>query len=569
MLQSQALQILQMGFNVFLTGQAGSGKTYTLNQFITWAKEHRIGIAVTASTGIAATHIGGTTIHAWSGIGIKDNITKQDLQKLAKRKELQKRFNTTKILIIDEISMLSADFFDNLNLICQHFKENNLPFGGLQIILCGDLFQLPPISRGINPAKMVVHSSAWSQLKPIICYLKEQHRQNQTDDLSLILGRIRAGEISQQEVKILTTKISTQKEPGITQLFSHNADVDYINQIELDKLGTEQKTFFTQTEGKRALVETLLKSCLAPQELKLKLGAEVMFVKNDQSGRYANGTRGKVVNFKKETGFPVVETPEGRIIVTEPDSWSIQDETGQDIAAITQIPLRLAWAITIHKSQGMTLDSAFINLQKVFEYGMGYVALSRIKTLSGLYLEGFNQMSLQINPKLIKINAQLTKHSDLAADRLTKLNLSEVDKNIEQSIKNKGGVLKAEPIQKQAIQKKVGGKGQKDSHKTSANLLLEGKSFTEVATQREVKEQTVINHLARHIQESPDPKKELLKFKNFKPPAEQIKAVKKVLKENEQLQQDSRYALKELQQKVLESGLKLSYEQLSLTLIWL
>jgi hypothetical protein len=211
-------------------------------------------------------------------------LTKQDLQKLAKRKELQKRFNTTKILIIDEISMLSADFFDNLNLICQHFKENNLPFGGLQIILCGDLFQLPPISRGINPAKMVVHSSAWSQLKPIICYLKEQHRQNQTDDLSLILGRIRAGEISQQEVKILTTKISTQKEPGITQLFSHNADVDYINQIELDKLGTEQKTFFTQTEGKRALVETLLKSCLAPQELKLKLGAEVMFVKNDQSG---------------------------------------------------------------------------------------------------------------------------------------------------------------------------------------------------------------------------------------------------------------------------------------------
>jgi ATP-dependent exoDNAse (exonuclease V) alpha subunit len=371
MLQDQALQILKMGHNVFLTGQAGSGKTYTLNKFIRWAREHRISIAVTASTGIAATHINGTTIHSWSGIGIKEEISQKDLEKFAKRKELQKRFNSTNILIIDEVSMLSSNFFDNLNLVCKHINENDLPFGGIQIILCGDLFQLPPINKYSKALKMVVHSNAWSEMKPVICYLKEQHRQETNDNLSLILNNIRAGEPASGDLQTLSSRITKNKSEGITQLFSHNADVDLINEVELAKLKSKEKTFYTERAGKRALVEGLLKSCLAPQELKLKVGAEVMFIKNDQTGRYANGTRGKVINFKKGSGWPIVETLEGRLVIAEPDSWSIKDEKGQDLAVITQVPLRLAWAITIHKSQGMTLDSAFVNLEKVFEYGMG------------------------------------------------------------------------------------------------------------------------------------------------------------------------------------------------------
>lgn len=576
MLQSQALPIMQMGFNVFLTGQAGSGKTYTLNKFITWAKEHRIGIAVTASTGIAATHIGGTTIHSWSSIGIKDEITKQDLEKLAKRKELQKRFDQTKILIIDEVSMLSAGFFDNLNLICQHFKENNLPFGGIQIILCGDLFQLPPINKNFNKNSnnlaMVVHSKSWSEMKPVICYLKEQHRQNQTDELSLILNNIRAGQTTTNDIKSLTSRIiktNTQNTSSTTKLYSHNQDVDFINNIELTKLNSKERIYITTHSGKLALVHSLLKSCLAPEELKLKIGAEVMFVKNDPSGRYANGTRGTVLNFSKEGGWPIIQTLDERLVIAEPETWSIQDEKGQDIASIEQIPLRLAWAITIHKSQGMSLDSAFINLGKVFEYGMGYVALSRVRSLEGLFLEEFNQMSLQINPKIISINLQLSKHSDLASARIAKLKPKEITKNIEQSIKNKGGVLKAEPIQNKKLEKRIGGKGQKDSHKTSVNLILEGKSIKEVAGEREVQEQTVVNHLARYIQESPEPKNELLKFKELKPPTKQINIIKKVIQKEQKLDPNSHQGLKQLQQKLLDSGLKLSYPELALTLIWL
>jgi len=568
MLQNQAFQILQMGHNAFLTGQAGSGKTYTLNKFIEWAREHRIGIAVTASTGIAATHINGTTIHSWSGIGIKEEITEKDLEKLAKKKELQKRFKSTKILIIDEVSMLSATFFDNLDLVCKYMNENSLAFGGIQIILCGDLFQLPPINKYPKQLKMVVHSKAWSTMKPVICYLKEQHRQKTGDNLSLILNNIRAGEPASADLETLNSRISQQKTEGITQLFSHNADVDLINQIELAKLNTKEKVFYTEKAGKRALVEGLLKSCLAPEELKLKIGAQVMFIKNDQSGRYANGTRGKVINFKKESGWPIIETLDGRLVIAEPDSWSIKDEKGQDLASITQVPLRLAWAITIHKSQGMTLDSAFINLEKVFEYGMGYVALSRVKTLAGLHLEGFNQMSLKINPAIIKINDQLSKHSDLAATRLNKLPQKDIQNRIQQSIKNRGGVLKAEPVSNTKIEKDRGGKGKKDSHKTSVKLLIEGKNLAEVAKERDIKEQTVISHLARHIKESEDPKKELLKFKRLKPDTKQIKDLNAILKKNKKLDLGSRYALKDLQNKAKESGLNLTYEQLALILIW-
>jgi ATP-dependent exoDNAse (exonuclease V) alpha subunit len=575
MQQKQALQVLKMGHNAFLTGQAGSGKTYTLNSFIKWAREHRIGIAVTASTGIAATHIGGTTIHSWSGIGIKEEITKKDLEKLAVKKELQKRFKSTKILIIDEVSMLSANFFDNLNAICKYMKESELPFGGIQIILCGDLFQLPLINKYSKELKMVVHSKAWSEMKPVICYLKEQHRQESGDELTRVLNNIRTGKTQEEDIKTLEERILnaelklSKSDTNPTKLYSHNADVDQINHIELAKLKTEEKTFQTKKAGKRALVETLIKSCLAPEELRLKIGAEVMFVKNDQSGRYANGTRGKVINFKKETGWPIVQTLEERIVVAEPDSWSIKDEKGQDLAAITQIPLRLAWAITIHKSQGMTLDSAFVNLEKVFEYGMGYVALSRVRTLEGLHLEGFNQMSLKINPAIIKINNQLSKHSDLTSERLTKLKPTDIEKKIERYIKSRGGVLKAEPVPDTKIEKSVGKKGKKDSYKTSISLILEGKSLKEAAKERDIKEQTIISHLARHIKESPNKKDELLKFKKLKPPTKQIKKLKEVLKKNKKLDLDSRYILRDLQKKSKEAGLILTYEQLALTLIWI
>jgi ATP-dependent exoDNAse (exonuclease V) alpha subunit len=583
MKQDQALQIMQMGFNSFLTGQAGAGKTYTLNKFIKWCREHRINAAVTASTGIAATHIGGTTIHSWSGIGIKDELTQKDLEKIAKRKEVQKRFDSTKVLIIDEISMLSANFFDNLNLVCKYVRANQQPFGGLQIILCGDLFQLPPINRSSRKLQMVVHSEAWSELKPVICYLKEQHRQEAGDKLNLILNNIRAGQAKEQDLQILNTKVeqasgtSFEQSPENlipTKLYSHNQDVDYINLRELEKLSTREETYQTDKAGKRALVESLLKSCLAPEELKLKIDSEVMFVKNDISGRYSNGTRGKIVNFTKDGKLPIVQTIDERIIVAEQGSWSIQDEKGQDLASISQVPLRLAWAITIHKSQGMSLDSAFIDLGKVFEYGMGYVALSRVRTLEGLHLGDFNEMSLKINPQIIQINQKLSDHSDLTAERFSKLKPAKIKKNIEESILKKRGIIEAQKIEQQDIPKKAaGGKGQKGSHKTSIKMLLDGQTLKKVAEERGVKTQTVISHLARHFKEvdSTEKKQDLLKFKALKPPTKNIKAVKgvlKVLSKNKEFDASSRFAVIQIHKELSKSNLNLSYEEIHLALIW-
>jgi hypothetical protein len=574
MQQAEALKIMQMGFNVLLTGEAGAGKTYTLNKFIDWAHSHHIPIALTASTGIAATHIGGVTIHSFSGIGIKDQITKKDLDKLARRADILKKFVRCKILVIDEISMLSANFLDNLNLVCKHIKMSPLPFGGLQVILAGDIFQLPPISRG-QAVKLALQSQAWRELKPVVCYLKEQHRQNQADPLSLILNRIRTQSLQPEDLRSLASRLNQDlpEDQIITKLYSHNADVDSINLDQLSQINAPQKVFNSILLGNKVLAESIQKSCLAPAELKLKLGAEVMFVKNDPAGRYVNGTRGHVVNFANDGGWPIVKTTTERIIVTEPATWSIQDEQGQDLAAVQQVPLRLAWAVTIHKSQGLSLDAAKINLGRVFEYGMGYVALSRVKSLSGLYLEDFNDKSLQINPNLIKINQQLLDHSDLAAGRLAKLSRKELQQKIDSSILNLGGTLKSNSegnVKGRAADLKPASTARSNKiprYQITIDLILNrGLSLEQAAKERSLTLATITSHLAQHIQLASEPKAELKKFKALKPPKEDITNLKSAHKELTKLKQKP--TATNLKKQLAKSGYNLSYPQIQLALIW-
>ena len=165
MTQSEALDILKLGHNVFLTGAAGSGKTYVLNEFIAHLRQHKIGVGVTASTGIAATHLSGTTIHSWAGIGIKDLLEPTDIEKLLEKSRLKSRFAKTKVLIIDEISMLHGARLDMVDQVCRAFKDEIKPFGGLQVVLCGDLFQLPPVTKDRKPPDFVHKSAAWRNMK--------------------------------------------------------------------------------------------------------------------------------------------------------------------------------------------------------------------------------------------------------------------------------------------------------------------------------------------------------------------------------------------------------------------
>ncbi len=409
--QKTALEILKMGHNVFLTGPAGSGKTYLLNQYIQYLKDKRIEVAVTASTGIAATHMNGITVHSWSGMGIREKITDYDLKKIAKNRRIMKGIAKTKVLIIDEVSMLHAYQLDNVDLICRSLKEPFLPFGGLQVIDRRDFFQLPPVSKNEKGAKFAYVSESWQAMEIKVCYLDEQHRQKD-DRLLKVLNQIRSKQVDDETLEIILSRENMDIEGAIkpTKLFTHNADVDAINNIELAKLKEKPFAYSMRAQGNRRLTEFLRKGCLAPEKLILKKGAQVMFVKNNFEKGYVNGTMGKIIGFDSESKMPIVKTFSGQKITALPATWEV-DDNYEIVAQITQIPLRLAWAITVHKSQGMSLDAAEIDLRKSFEFGMGYVALSRVRALSGLKLLGVNETALEINSEIYEFDKELFAQS--------------------------------------------------------------------------------------------------------------------------------------------------------------
>jgi ATP-dependent DNA helicase PIF1 len=413
MRQAQALKLMLEGHSVFLTGAPGAGKTYVLNEFIRRAKRAGKNVAVTASTGIAATHIGGTTIHSWSGLGIKDFLTEYDLERLTKTDKLIKRYNAADTLVIDEVSMLHGQRLNMVNQVAKLLRKSDKPFGGLQVILVGDLFQLPPITRGLGDVDFVHLSEAWEELNPRICYLTEQHRQI-GDELLDLLEAMRRGEVNELHEAALQQRLR-EKRPGdlvVTRLYSHNTDVDSINDRHLKDIVETGKVYQMQTSGQTAKVEQLVKSVLAPEVLELKIGAEVMFVANNFGAGFVNGTRGRVVAFTDN--MPVVELANGREIKVERHSWKLEED-GRTRAEVAQLPLRLAWAITIHKSQGMSLDGAEIDLSRSFTPGMGYVALSRVRSMDGVYLIGINQMALMLHPLIFEFDVALREASEALA----------------------------------------------------------------------------------------------------------------------------------------------------------
>jgi len=398
--QSQALKIMQLGCNVFLTGSAGTGKTFLLNQLVNYLKNKKIKAGVTASTGIAATHLGGRTIHSWAGMGIEQAMDGKAIKRLARNEELREKIKETKVLIIDEISMLDAERLDLVDKICKAVKNPFLPFGGIQIILCGDFFQLPPVDRN-KQARFAYDAFSWRNSEIKVCYLEEQFRQ---DDLEFIniLNQIRDNKAGEEELNLLRKRLFKSVDYSVrpTKLYTHNLDVDAINNYELGRIAKDEMVYRMSESGPKELTDFLKKSCLAPLELKLKIGAIVMFVKNNFDSGYVNGTLGAVLDFNEE-GYPVVKTKNGLTIIAAPSSWNIEEDD-RVIASIRQIPLRLAWAITVHKSQGMSLDAAEIDLSKSFERGMGYVALSRVRTLSGIRLMGINQLAIKVNQRVVE-----------------------------------------------------------------------------------------------------------------------------------------------------------------------
>jgi len=429
MTQKEALDILKTGANVFLTGEPGSGKTHTINEYVDYLRDKAVEVAITASTGIAATHIGGMTIHSWSGIGIKNKLDKYDLDRIASNEYVSKRIRRAKVLVIDEISMLSAGTLSMIEAVCREVRQNSEAFGGLQVVFVGDFFQLPPVVKKEekNPQGTLIEednvsifacdSNAWERTSPVICYLGEQYRQDDTGFLE-ILSAIRTDSFEEKHFeKILSRKIEKTNFPkNVPKLFSHNVDVDFVNTETLSKIEKEIKTFTMSGEGHDVLVSILKKGCLSPEILSLKIGAEVMFTKNNPKEGFVNGTLGTVVDFKGDSQYPIVKTRNNKIIEVEPMEW-VMEENGKIRARISQIPLRLAWAITVHKSQGMSMDSAIMDLSEVFEYGQGYVALSRVRRLSGLFILGLNEKAFKVHPEIL-LKDEMFRKISLEAERV-------------------------------------------------------------------------------------------------------------------------------------------------------
>ena len=524
MLQSKALAILKSGRNVFLTGSAGAGKTYVLNQYIQYLKEHKVGVAVTASTGIAATHMNGQTIHSWSGIGIRDEISPKHLSNLKQKKYFRDKMDSVKVLIIDEISMLHRNQLDLVNRVLKFFKQNQLPFGGIQVVFSGDFFQLPPIGNEFESSrqKFAFMSDAWLEAEPVICYLTEQHRQS-NNELNFILNEIRNGEVTQNSLNLLETRLEFHPDEGVheTKLFTHNADVDRINQMYLEQIGKTSKFFKAQVKGNENLIEILKKSVLAQENLELKVGAQVMFVRNNYEAGFVNGTLGNVISFT-EKGFPLVKTFDNELIEAKTETWAIEDETGKPLASYVQIPLRLAWAITVHKSQGMTLDAAMIDLSKAFEKGQGYVALSRLRDLSGLKLKGLNQTALEVDELAMKADFRFR---ELAQEWDDSLDEKDLENEFKSFIQFSGGTIDKKEIARAKEKLKQKGKAEKIStYQLTKELVLKKMSIDGMAAERGLGRGTILSHLI-HIAETD---KEI-DLEMYRPEDEILEKVQKII----------------------------------------
>jgi ATP-dependent exoDNAse (exonuclease V) alpha subunit len=408
--QKSVIELFEQGKNILVTGGAGTGKSHLLS----FLKRNYAssGLEVAASTGIAAVNIGGSTIHSWAGIGLANMPVDKIIENIfsAKLSKVRRRIKQTKTLAIDEISMISADVFEILDKVFRAVREDDKPMGGMQIILFGDFLQLPPISRDSYNSNFCFSSGAWEGLNLQTFILQQVFRQDDAKFIK-VLNNLRFGILDEEDQEILESRIQAKDKNLATKptvLTTHNYKVEKINETELKKIPRTEISYAAQYFGAPERAEFLKKNCLAPEVLKLKIGAQVMMIKNTyQKEGIINGSLGIVKEFSSKKNYPVIEFVGGKIITIGPEEWLLEkyDEHKKELiaeAGVNQIPLILAWAMTIHKSQGLTLDKISCDLSEVFSPGQIYVALSRARALSGVFIESINFKKITSNRDAVK-----------------------------------------------------------------------------------------------------------------------------------------------------------------------
>jgi ATP-dependent DNA helicase PIF1 len=433
--QKHAFERYQQGHNVFITGPGGTGKSYLIKTIKADLEQREIKHAVCGLTGCASVLLNccAKTIHSWSGIGLGTGEIHEIVDKAVKNRKANTNWKTTRVLIVDEVSMMSVKIFDALNKIGQTIRRNHFkPFGNIQVIFIGDFYQLPPVGRYTEPETTMFcfQSSDWFSTfsRENHIHLKTLYRQKDPTYIK-VLDEVRQGVISEESAELLKQRTLAKYEDkgtGIipTKLFPKNADADRVNQLMYMRLKDEEQTYnfakhinmMTYAESGKPIqpellircadlsreevdqqLELLMENCKVNKELKLKKGALVMCLANlDIDAGICNGSQGVIVDFVQGTTYPMVRFLNGITIQITPKVYQHGDYPR---IGIEQLPLRLAWAFTIHKSQGITLDIAEMDLgSNVFEYGQSYVGLSRVRSLEGLYLSGFNPQKIKTNP---------------------------------------------------------------------------------------------------------------------------------------------------------------------------
>jgi len=413
--QRLVVECVLSGYSIFVTGPAGSGKSHILENILRLNEMGISGkkknIVITATTGLAACNIGGVTIHSFAGMGTGKGPLANIMARVIANDQVKQRWKDCDILVIDEISMMTSDFFDKLSTVASHARNNTLPFGGIQLVICGDFYQLPPIN--IRKNKFAFEAKVWPiAITTSIC-LTSVFRQNQDVRFVKILNEARVGKMSKDSIDILhrhsylSTLGSLAKSPSTTKVQStlidcKNARVDALNKNELDKLRGEAKIFMAKDWFNNTRYRSQLKQCPALEVLELKLGATVLLLKNlDRKAGLMNGVRGVVKKFIQVSTFevlPLIHFESSSITkLIRPCEWTYK-LGNQVVASRIQLPLKLGYALSVHKSQGMTIANVSIDLSHTFEYGQAYVALSRARSMSSLTLRGFHQDHFQVHP---------------------------------------------------------------------------------------------------------------------------------------------------------------------------
>lgn len=407
--QARFAEAFFTGRNVLLAGKAGTGKSYVLKALFDYLTKSRVSVARTATTGVAAFGIGGQTIHSWAGLGLADEHVESLIEAIKKKGKVKARIRAAQVLFLDEVSMAKADLLDKLDGVLRYFRDSPDPFGGIQVVLSGDWLQLAPVFKGDEVQAFAFHSEVWAAANIKTVLLKKVVRQQDDDPLLTVLNDVRVGDTS--SLHLLNARVGatwTDSEIEPVRIFCRNVDVDAFNRERLARVTGAAKTYVARDSGEAYHTDAFNKNCPAPQTLELKVGAQVLLCTNiDVAQGLCNGSVGVVkafgpsgVTVKFKHGSTLVELAE----------WSIKEQVAgldgkiiyRTVATRRQIPLRVCYALTVHRVQGMTLDRAIVDLDEAFATGQTYTALSRVRDLESLSLaSAIPHSAIRVNPECV------------------------------------------------------------------------------------------------------------------------------------------------------------------------